>query len=214
MMRLLLKIVLKFLPWLLLIAILVFFISKIPGWPFSGKEEPETAVTHTTILNKIEALGKLELVKYNFQEVTELTEKNSNFLGIFPSGDSRAVLISQGEAVGCIDLTKIRQDDIVIMGDSIFITMPEPEICYHKLNMEKTRIYSIEKGVYYKDEKKMIEKAYRLAERQIRQAALESGILEQTRENSELILLPLMEELSDKKVFFRRPLDRENINRL
>lgn len=214
MMRLFLKIILKFLPWLVLIGILIFFISKIQGWPFSSEEEPETSVTHTTILNKIEALGKLELVKYNFQEVTELTEKNSNFLGIFPSGDSKAVLISQGEAVGCIDLTKIRQDDIVIMGDSIFITMPEPEICYHKLNMEKTRIYSIEKGVYYKDEKKMIEKAYRLAERQIRQAALESGILEQTRQNSELILLPLMEELSDKKVFFKRPLDRENINRL
>lgn len=213
-MRLFLKIILKFLPWLVLIGILIFFISKIQGWPFSSKEEPETSVTHTTILNKIEALGKLELVKYNFQEVTELTEKNSNFLGVFPSGDSKAVLISQGEAVGCIDLTKIKQDDIVIMGDSIFITMPEPEICYHKLNMEKTRIYSIEKGVYYKDEKKMIEKAYRLAERQIRQAALESGILEQTRENSELILLPLMEELSDKKVFFKRPLDRENINHL
>lgn len=212
-MRLLVKLVLKFFPWIVLVFILVYFISNIKNWPFSAQEEVETTVNHTTILNKIEALGKLELIKYNFQEITELTEKNNNFLGIFPSGDSKAVLISQGEAVGCIDLTKIRQDDILISGDSLIIALPEPELCYHKLNMEKTRIYSIEKGVYYKDEKQMIQKAYQLAERQIRQAALESGILEQTRENSKLILLPLLEEVSNKNVYFTRTLDTEKINR-
>ncbi len=212
-MRLFIRIVLKFLPWIVLIAVFAYFISKIDGWPFSSEEKVETTVTHTTILNKIEALGKMELVKYNFQEITELTETNSNFLGIFPSGDSKAVLISQGEAVGCIDLTKIRADDIVFSGDSIFIDMPEPELCYYKLNMEKTRIYSIEKGVYYRDEKQMIQKAYRLAERQIKQAALESGILDQTKENAELILLPLLEELTNKKVYFTKPVGMERIDR-
>lgn len=212
-MHILIRLVLKFLPWIALVFILLYFLSNIDGWPFSKKEKVETEITHTTILQKIEALGKLELIKYNFQEITELTEKNNNFLGIFPSGDSKAVLISQGEAVGCIDLTKIRQSDIIISEDSLVITIPEPELCYYKLNMEKTRVYSIEKGVYYKDEKQMIQKAYQLAERQIKQAALESGILDQTRKNSQLILLPFLEELTNKKVYFKRSMEVEKINR-
>lgn len=211
MIRLLLTIILKLLPWLILVLVFFFFLNNFSGWPFGKTEGPVTEINSTTILTKIEALGKLELVKYNFQEVTELTEKNSNFLGIFPSGDSRAVLISQGEAVGCMDLTKINADDFIVRGDSFFIMLPDPELCYYKLNMEKTRVYSIERGVYYKDEKQMIQKAYQMAERQIKTAALESGILEKTIENSEIILKPFLEEVTGKKVFFTNSLPGENI---
>lgn len=211
MIRFLLTIVLKFLPWLILVLVFFFFLNTYSGWPFGKSEVEITEINNTTILTKIEALGKLELVKYNFQEITELTEKNSNFLGIFPSGDSRAVLISQGEAVGCMDLTKIKTDDFVVRGDSFFITLPAPELCYYKLNMEKTRVYSIERGVYYKDEKQMIQKAYQMAERQIKNAALESGILEETVANSETILKPFLEEVTGKKVFFTSSMTMRNI---
>lgn len=211
MIRLLLSIILKFLPWLVLGLVFFYFLNSYTGWPFGTTEKPVTEINNTTILTKIEALGKLELVKYSFQEITELTEKNSNFLGIFPSGDSRAVLISQGEAVGCMDLTKINVEDFIVRGDSFFIKLPEPELCYYKLNMEKTRVYSIERGVYYKDEKQMIQKAYQLAERQIKKAALESGILEETVANSEIILKPFLEEVTGKKVFFTTSLPLENI---
>lgn len=209
--HLFLKVILKILPWLVLILLFYFLLANYTGWPFGETEEPKTEISNTTILTKIEALGKLELVKYNFQEITELTEKNSKFLGIFPSGDSKAVLISQGEAVGCIDLTQISARDILVKGDSFIIKLPAPELCYYKLNMEKTRIYSIEKGVYYKDEREMIQKAYRVAERQIKEAALESGILEKTEENAEIILQPFLEEVTKKKVYFSRSMKQENI---
>lgn len=211
MIRLLLSIILKFVPWLVLGLVFFYFLNSYSGWPFGKTEKPVREINNTTILTKIEALGKLELVKYSFQEITELTEKNSNFLGIFPSGDSKAVLISQGEAVGCLDLTKIDVEDFTVRGDSFFIRLPEPELCYYKLNMEKTRIYSIERGVYYKDEKQMIQKAYQLAERQIKKAALESGILEETVTNSEIILKPFLEGVTGKKVFFTTSLPVENI---
>lgn len=211
MMHLFLKLVLKILPWIILILIVWFLFANYTGWPFGETDEPKTEISNTTILNKIESLGKLELVKYNFQEITELTEKNNRFLGIFPSGDSKAVLISQGEAVGCIDLTQISSRDITVKGDSFIIKLPAPELCYYKLNMEKTRIYSIEKGVYYKDERKMIQKAYQVAERQIKEAALESGILEKTEENAEIILKPFIEEITEKKVYFSRSMKQENI---
>lgn len=197
-------------PILALIFALVYIINQL-GWPFQSKREPETIITHNTILEKIESLGKLELVKYNFQEVTTLTERNERYLGIFPSGDSKVILISHGEAVGCIDLTKIRQEDVHMSADSLIITLPPPEICYHKLNLDKTRIYSVDKGVYYRKESELVEKAYQLAETQIKKAALDADILVKTQENATIMLKPLLEEVTDKKVYFSHQLTPENI---
>ncbi len=193
---------LRFLPILLIALLLVYFWVNVPQWFNKGNNDPETTITNTTILDKIEHLGRLELVRYNFQEITELSEKNDAYLWLFKVPDSKAVLISQGEAVGCIDLTKMREEDIQTKGDSLIVTLPSPELCYYKLDLDKTRIYSVNKSVYYKDDKKLISSAYRAAEAQIRQSALEGGILEQTEKNAVLMLRPLFEELSGKRVYF------------
>lgn len=209
-MRIFFRLLVKLLPFLALVFILIYVISQFGG-SFQKNKAPETSVTYNTILEKIESLGKLELVKYNFQEVTTLTERNERYLGIFPSGDSKVILISHGEAVGCIDLSKIRQEDIHLTSDSLIVALPPPEICYHKLNLDKTRIYSVEKGVYYRKESELVEKAYRLAEAQIEKAALDADILSKTQENALKMLTPLFEEISARKVYFSHALRTEDI---
>lgn len=209
-MNLLFRLLFKLLPWVALILVL-FYVFNHFKWPFKNKETPATIITHNTILEKVEALGKLEMVKYNFQEVTTLTEKNERYLGIFPAGDSKVILISNGEAVGCIDLTKIKAGDINFSGDSLIVYLPEPEICYYKLNLEKTKIYAVEKGVYYKKENELIERAYKLAENEIKQAALNADILNKTWENATVILQPLLEEIAGQKVYFGRHLSEGEI---
>jgi len=42
--------------------------------------------------------------------------------------------------------------------------------------------------------------AFRLAEKQIQQSALTSGILEQTKRNADQMLRPVLEKVSGKKV--------------
>lgn len=201
----------KFLPWIVLIFAVYYLWQNFTPWPFGGKEEASQVLEQHTVLESIESLGKLELVKYNFQEITELTEKNDRYLGIFPTEDSKAILISNGEAAGCIDLMKITANDIMLQGDSLIVTLPEPEICYYKLNLKKTELYAVEKGVYYKDEGALISKAYRLAEKEIKEAALNSGILDKTLENAEIILQPFLEEIVHKKVYFRHQIVKEEI---
>ena len=63
------KLILKRLPWILLILALIW-ISLLE---IGIKLIPErTESYHSLVLDKIENMGKLELVKYNFQEITEL----------------------------------------------------------------------------------------------------------------------------------------------
>lgn len=197
------RLFLRWLPWLLSIVAIIFLMRWAANW-FGGTEEaPVETISHHTVLEEVEKMGRLELVRYNFKEITELNERNKRYLGLFDVPDSRVVVISHGEATGCIDLQKIRERDIRLQGDSVvLVRLPEPELCYYKLDMENTRIYSVEKQVYYKKETELMERALRMAEREMRDAALRSGILKQTRENAESILKPLLEGVSGRRVVF------------
>lgn len=204
-----LRLLLRWLPWALAIVGIYLLVQKTSGWFAPEEETPAEVVTHSIVLEEIENLGKLELVKYNFKEITELNEKNKPYLLFFDVPDSRVVVISHGEAVGCMDLTKIRGRDIVEQGDTVLVRLPKPEMCYYKLDMQNTRIYSIEKQVYFKKESELAQKALRLAEKEMREAALRSGILEQTRENAESMLKPLLENISGKHIIFLDQLPEE-----
>jgi hypothetical protein len=150
---------------------------------------------HNIVLEKMEELGKLELVKYKFKDVLEHTIEYDWY------PDSKAVLIISGEAVGCIDLKKIKQEDIdQSYKDSIYIRLPEPELCYYKINHNESRIYDSKHGL--NDAAKLVGEAYKEAEKKMKVVALETGILEQTKKNAEIMLKPLFESISKKKVFF------------
>ncbi len=168
--------------------------------------EPSKIISnHDIVLEKIEELGKLELVKYKFRDVLEHKQEYDYWF------DSKAILIISGEAVGCIDLTKIKDEDVFEAQDTVYVKLPEAELCYAKINHKETRIYNT--SSYSMDNSKLIGDAFKAAEKQITRTALESNILEQAQQNGERLLKTLFEDLTDKKVVFtKRPeLPDENI---
>lgn len=122
--------------------------------------------------------------------------------------DSKAVLISQGSATGCIDLNQIKPQDLREDGDTLFVTLPRPEMCYFKIDLEKSRLYDLQINYLPPDQRtKFIQELYQVAEQDIKHAALQTGIMEQTAENAELVLKPLFESISGKTVILRHSLD-------
>lgn len=197
-----LKIAFWLFPWvfLLLCGYLVWNNwSQIKFLPQSDSEQE----IQSLVLERMESLGKLELTKYHFQEITEIQKVGRDFYNLFKlEADSKAVLISKGEAVGCLDLQKLELIDLALTPDTLIVQLPAPEICYFKLDLDKTRVYALETGIFT-NEKGFIEKAYKSAENQIKEAALNSGIMLQTKQNAELVLKPILEELSGKTVVLR-----------
>lgn len=134
------SLLIRTLPWFIAIGALIWiYLLK------ESAEKEEVLYNHQTIVQQIEDLGKLELVKYNFKEITEVKKISKEYLRFFKLGpDSKIAIISVGEATGCIDLTKVKASDVQQGNDTIFINLPKPELCYYKLDMEKSRIYSLE----------------------------------------------------------------------
>ena len=207
-----LKILFYLFPWVFL-AITGYLVwnnwSNIAILPQDRTDESEI---HNLVFERMEEMGKLELTKYHFQEITEIQKVGRDFYNLFKlEGDSKAVLISKGEAAGCLDLTKMNVEDLQVNGDTLLVQLPSPEICYFKLDLDKTQVYALETGIFT-SEKSFVEKAYKSAEAQIRDAALNSGILDQTKVSAELVLKPLLEELTGKTVILTYSIPTLKIN--
>jgi hypothetical protein len=182
----------RILPWLLLITAVFFLVKKLA--PYLMPESEKVKITHNTILDKIDDLGRLELVRYNFKDVVEYEKDISQWLP-----NSKSVLIVAGEAVGCIDLRQVTRQDITFTNDSVItVKLPEPEICYFKVDHGKSKVFALQ-NTYFQDAK-LVDEGYKYAEKHIRQSALNAGILQQTAVNAEKILKPLLESLTGKQI--------------
>ena len=154
-----------------------------------------TELNEDLMIEKITGMGKLQLVKYSMKDVLEQKEVHL----ILP--DKRILFVAVGEVTGCIDLTKVKKTDIVKHGsDSITINFPQPEICYAKLDHQRSKVYDVS-GVWFpSDSKDMVEGIYKIAEKKMLENAREQDILGKTKENANLIFKPMLENITGKKV--------------
>jgi hypothetical protein len=189
----------RLLPLLLLVALGIFLWRKIGPTLASlnplAAREPQITVTHNTVLTQVEALGRLELVRYRFKDVVEY--KRSSKYPFLPYAN--AALSVGGEAVGCLDLRKIKPKDVTLEGDSVVrVLLPTPELCTFQVDHSQSRVFSTE-NTFFQDAQ-VVDEAYRYAEAQVRRSALQSGILAETQRNAEQILVPMLRTLTGRRV--------------
>ena len=193
----LIRLVRRLLPLLLIVGLGWFLwrkVSPVLGGLNALNEGPQITVTHNTVLTQVEALGRLELVRYRFRDVVEYKRSTYRFLP-----DSKVALIVGGEAVGCIDLRKLKPQDVVLEGDSVVrVALPAPELCTFQINHSQSRVFSTENGFF--QDAQLVDEGYKYAEAQVRNAALQSGILAETQRNAEQLLVPLLHSLTGRRV--------------
>ncbi|WMN12171.1 DUF4230 domain-containing protein [Marivirga salinae] len=192
------KAILRLIPWIIVLVLLVFLWLKRLG-DFTTPEKSQ--FESTLVLQEIEKLGKLELVKYNYKEVVEMENVAKRYLDLgyfyIPGGqDQKAILIAQGEAVACIDLQKIKKEDIELKQDTLIVNLPQPEICYYKVNLQNSKFYDLKTSSDNKKAADFVDEVYAKAEAQIKDAALQSGILADAKNMSSSVLKPFLENIT------------------
>jgi len=173
---------------LIVVAIIIYLIVK-PG------EKAHTVTTHNLLLQQVEDLGKLELVRYNIQDIVEY-KKLRNWLP-----NSKTILIVSGEVISCVDLTLMTAEDISVVNDSVSLVLPVPEICHVKIDHSRSKVYDVQFGLW--DTPDLVDEAYRLAEEQIHKQALDMGLASQSRDSAIKLITPIMHALGFKKVSIR-----------
>lgn len=157
-------------------------------------------VSHIIVVEKIVDLGKMELVNYQFHD----NLKHSLEIDWWP--DPEILISVYGEAVGCVDFRGIDSTALTFVGDSVLIIrLPEPEVCQVKVDHQKSMVQNTSFTSISPDKRNLVDEAYKMAEKEILKAALESGILENTKNKANDNLRPSLEAISQRKIIFQFP---------
>ncbi len=139
-------------------------------------------VSQPTVVRQIQQLQRLETVNYTMDKIIS-GERDNPYLPKFLIGD-RLLLVVHGEVIGGIDLGKIQPGDVSVSGRTISLRIPATEVFSTRIDNAKTRVYSRDTGLFSSPDPNLESEVREEAERQLRQAALQDGVLKTAEQNA------------------------------
>ena len=153
------------------------------------------------VIRSIQQMQRLETIVYGMDKIVSGGQE-SRYLPKFLAGDS-LLLIVYGEVTAGVDLGKIDPARIEIQDRTVRLAMPPPEIFSTRIDNERTRVYSRETGLFTSPDPNLESEVRKEAERQIRQAALNGGILSAAATNARNTVTTFLRGLGFNQVEFR-----------
>ena len=145
-----------------------------------------------TIINQVQALARLETIRYTVEKVITAETNQGALAALF--GD-RLLFVAHGYVIAGIDMSKIKPEDLWLDG-SVVATVDNG----------KSYIYDRQTGLFAKADPTLETQARQVAEQEIRQGALDDGILDQANANAQTYLRWFFETLGYKQINFVPPL--------
>jgi hypothetical protein len=139
-------------------------------------------VDQPTVVRQIQQLQRLETVSYTMDKIIS-GEHDNAYLPKFLAGD-RLLLVVHGEVVAGINLAGVQPGDVLIQGQKISIHLPAAEVFSTRIDNARTRVYSRDTGLFSSPDPNLESEVREEAERQLRQAALQDGILKTAADNA------------------------------
>lgn len=170
------------------------FLSLLMYSVLQSKSGP--SVAPDAVVTQIQKLSHLVTVRYRIERVVSMTEQKQ------PLGEESILLMVEGEVLGGIDLGGVKAADVVTDDTgTLTINLPSPAIFNASLDEKKTKVW--DRHVtwwtpWVPPDQDLEHKARLKAVEDVRQAALEMGILEQARTNAQTALRDLFGALGWK----------------
>jgi hypothetical protein len=139
-------------------------------------------VDQPTVVRQIQQLQRLETVSYTMDKIISGEHANA-YLPKFLAGD-RLLLVVHGEVVAGINLAGLQPGDVLIQGQKVTIHLPAAEVFSTRIDNSKTRVYSRDTGLFSSPDPNLESEVREEAERQLKLAALQDGILKTAGDNA------------------------------
>lgn len=175
---------------ILLVVALCFGLYK---WYAKPQTTSDIQVSHQIVVQQIEQIGRLEVVRYNIQDLVKYEKKRSWLLP-----DSHIAIKVVGEVTGSVDLTKLEKGDIWVEGDSVSVILPDPEIGTFKIDHSKSKVFDVQYGLWQTAD--IVDEAYKEAEGNLKKQAYTMGITQESRANAVKLLLPILKALGFRAI--------------
>jgi hypothetical protein len=158
-------------------------------------------ISQPTVIASIQRLARLESVVYTMDKVVE-GDRTSQYLPDILTGD-KLLMIVHGQAVAGVDLSQVQASNVLIDGRSVILTMPPAQLLSVSLDNSKTRVYSRITGLLVPADPNLESEVREKAEADLRQSALDSGILTTAEGNARATLTTMLRSLGFQQITFR-----------
>ena len=175
-------------------------LALIVGWLMWTRPGSRLDLSQPAVVMKIQQLQRLQTVVYTLEKIVSGSQ-DTPYLPRLLAGD-RILLIVHGEVTAGIDLAALDASNLKVAGETIELRLPEPTVFSTRIDNAKTRVFSRETGLLVRPDPDLESVARREAERQIRQAAIDGGILAAANTNARATLTMLLQGLGFKSVQF------------
>lgn len=193
----------------LLVVIVACAVGAIASWVgslFRAPEPAETLVVRPTadVVVAMRDLARLESSSYHVERVIDLTSAQQRFGGLLRAEDS-ILLIAAADVVAGVDLAQMQDGDVVIEPDArrVTITLPPVEILSARLDNDRTYVHRRDTDLLARRRESLETDARREAERTLRQAAIDAGILDRAERNASRTVEALARSLGYEHVDVR-----------
>jgi hypothetical protein len=176
----------KVLPIILLIAAVVAAIVIVAFVIQGDVFNAPLRINATVILERVQNMSALVTTRYsNSSMVTSEREMPGILSGLY--GESMA-MVAVGYVTAGIDLSKLTEDDVEFENGVISLRLPTPELQDCFLNEQDSYIVSYNTGIFARNLPNIDIEARRFAIHKFRDAAPESGILDEAQNQAKVAL--------------------------
>jgi hypothetical protein len=163
------------------------------------------------LLESLEDVSEYTAARGNFEVIVD-TEEDARYIPDFIKGE-RTVLSAVGDVEATVDFNGLTEGAIEINGDSVRITLPEPELADARLDNEQSEVISRSRGVLdrvggvFSGDPVDDQDLYVAAEDKLEQAAADSELTDRAKDNTRKMLQGLVNDLGydDVTVVFEPP---------
>lgn len=167
------------------------------GWalsvkPVSNNNDPPPVVKVDQIVSQLQTVEELASLKVAVSGIVSGTQPGARFW----QGESRLVLLVRGTAIYSVDLSRVEVD---VVGDSVTITVPDPRISDHWVDVDRTEIWQRHSGRFRRDEGLSLEAAcWASAKAMVYEAALAKNHQEIAKIRVERIIAELLRDAAHR----------------
>lgn len=199
-------------PWLRALAVGTVAVMALAGtaagtcayrYITAPKVVEDTIVVRDTpnVVVAVRDLARLESASYHMERIVNLADKQEHLFGLVTTEDAM-LLVAAGDVAAGVDLTELRDGDVVIDPDNhtARIVLPPPRVFSTRLDNKNTYVYSRRTDTLAKRREDLESRARSEAERTLEKAAVATGILDRAKRNATTTITALVKSLGYDKV--------------
>ncbi len=160
--------------------------------------------TKTAILERIHLAGELTTGVASIQTIVKSSEAREMLR--LQVGSTEILYVAVGEVRAGINLMELDERSLVIDGGKATVTLPECRILDSKIDVNRSYVFDIKRSLVMSPQAIHLQTAAeRQALKEIQEAAVQAGLLEQAQKQAQILVRYFLESSGVREVEFQIP---------